>query len=262
MNQFALFAAVLAALVVNSTIAITPVHAQQIVQRDGGYWQWTKSNCGYVWKWYPQAKAANNTATTTTSTDSHAISYTYNVVYEQGTAKQGSTLYGYNEVADTYANTDVGALIHKQQLLLGDYQQIGGQATVSVGSLIDRVGERDASVAKILAAGRVVAQVAASSDPAATHVQRTYNFAAGGQSSGSPSPGGDLQSLVKAKCVTCHNAGDKKGNLDLSDLSAIDDATGAKMLERIVHPDPTKRMPPGKPLGMDELRLFFQAAGK
>src|SRR5262245_6793188 len=68
-------------------LVAAPAQAQN-VQRDNGYWQWVKSNCGYVWKWYPQAKAATVTSSATNSTTSTDNSVTHNttVIYESKSA--------------------------------------------------------------------------------------------------------------------------------------------------------------------------------
>ena len=221
-------------------------------------WVWTRTNCGYVWRYYADAKPVTHTTTASTTNNDNSISYTYNISYEQPTAAQGSTLYG---IASTYATTDLGSLFHAASRLAGDASALAAQANAGALS----IGSDVARVAEIQAQGQAAAAALAAAKPAPSSViGRQYNVTNESRASVAASPAGtDLSSIITSKCVGCHNPAKAAGGLDLTDLGKVD---SEKVLARITHVDPSKRMPlaegggPGQPLSVAELRAFFGAA--
>lgn len=231
-----------------------------------------------------------------TSTDNSIVyNYTYNITNSQLPTQQGSTIYGYptgaqsfTSVADIYGNVDLGALYDQAIRLASDANKYGSTATVGVNALIDSAGARRAQVAEILAKGQATSQIALASAEIAkataaansVHIERQYTPAVEANAQASVSGyGGDsavsstettelragLERIFRTRCVSCHGA-EPKGGLDLRSIDTLSEQDAESVLDRIVHPDPAKRMPlaadysPGTPLPMEEIKLIFAAA--
>lgn len=224
-------------------------------------WVWTRTNCGYVWRYYADpVKASTSTTTASTTNTDNSISYTYNINYEQPTAAQGTTLYG---IASTYGTTDLGSIFHAASRLASDASAVTAQANavaLALGGDITRVAE-------IQAQGQAAAAALLATKPnPSSVVGRQYNVTNNSEARASavgPPSAVDVSSVVTTKCISCHNPAKASGGLDLSDLSKVD---ARKVKARIVHHDPLKRMPlaegggPGVPLPLEEIDAFFEAA--
>jgi mono/diheme cytochrome c family protein len=75
-----------------------------------------------------------------------------------------------------------------------------------------------------------------------------------------------MSTIIQNKCASCHNSTKKNGGLDLSDLSLLTEDQGTTILQRIIHTDPSLRMPlkpdlsPGEPLSPEEVAAFYVVA--
>lgn len=210
------------------------------------------------------------------------------VGYSQLSAAQGSTHYGYApmafSVADVYGNVDIGALYNASIRLASDSNQYGSKATSNAMTLVDQLGSRAASLMdRAIAVKEIEAKsagIAMASQAIAQSIRaeaRAYvaHGQTGGQGgNGQPPPpdaakqadilNGTLSNIADVmtyRCVTCHQPGGKAEQFDLSDLSAVTAENAADILSRVTSSDQAKRMPPDKPLSIEELRVVFAAAG-
>ena len=199
--------------------------------------------------------------------------------YSQFPTPQGNSVYGYRELADVYGNVDLGALYNQAMRLREQSYGNESKATSEVHALVDGLGSNIAKIREIEAKGQAAAAaLSASAAKDRATVLREFWSTYDSRTKSSPSPAspsqgqpqaaqaGSLQGIVQQKCVACHNSEKKNGGLDLSDLAKVTEAQTNKILERIIHPDPTKRMPiredlsPGEPLSKNEVAAFFVAA--
>lgn len=204
--------------------------------------------------------------------------------YSQFPTQQGNTVYGYRELADVYGNVDLGALYNQAMRLREQSYGNESKATSEVHAMVDGLGSNIAKIKEIEAKGQAAAaalSASAAKDRAtvlrefwSTYDSRTKSppsappAAGAGPPAASPqaAPGGSVTAIVQQKCVACHNSEKKNGGLDLSNLAAVTQDQTQKILDRIVHTDPTKRMPiredlsPGEPLTRNEVAAFFVAA--
>ena len=200
--------------------------------------------------------------------------------YSQFPTPQGNSVYGYRELADVYGNVDLGALYNQTMRLREQSYGNESKATSEMHALVNDLGENLAKIKEIEAKGQAAAaalSASAAKDRAtvlkefwSTYDSRTKSGGVGPPPAAPQAPqaaqAGSLQAIVQQKCVACHNSEKKNGGLDLSNLAAVNTAQTNKILERIIHPDPTKRMPiredlsPGEPLSKNEVAAFFVAA--
>jgi mono/diheme cytochrome c family protein len=199
--------------------------------------------------------------------------------YSQFPTPQGNSVYGYRELADVYGNVDLGALYNQAMRLREQSYGNESKATSEVHGLVDGLGSNIAKIKEIEAKGQAAAAaLSASAAKDRATVLREFWSTYDSRTKGAPSPAtpsqgqpqaaqaGSLQGIIQQKCAACHNSEKKNGGLDLSNLAQITEAQTNKILERIIHPDPTKRMPiredlsPGEPLSKNEVAAFFVAA--
>ena len=193
--------------------------------------------------------------------------------YSQTTAPQGATIYGYRELADIYGNVDLGELYNSVMRLRQQSYANESAATSETHALVDNLAGSMAAIKEIEAKGAAAKAVleAASAKDRATLLRELWST----RQPGNPAPAPEaraavtraaVDTLIAAKCLACHNKEKPNGGLDLSDLSLLDGVQGGKILQRIIHPDPAKRMPlaaenaPGVPLTADEVAIFYLAA--
>lgn len=217
---------------------------------------------------------------TTTSVDAYG--------YSQRTAPQGATVFGYNEIADVYGNVDLGDLYQSAIRLAESSNRYGAEATSGTQKLIDNFGDRaQGLLSQQLAIAEIQAKTAGVTNAARAlgdaikaesrlHVEK--RTAGPTPTPSPPEPGGspildepsakgaandsygNLTALFNTKCVSCHGGKTTEAGLSLTDLGKIDPATVKKIRGRIVHMDPDKRMPPGKPLSQDEIDLIYDSS--
>ena len=205
--------------------------------------------------------------------------------YSQRPTQQGATVYGYNEIADVYANTDLGEIYNTAMRLAEASNRYGADATNGAFRLVDQLGDRASGLlSQQLAIAEINAKTAG-----ITTAARAFGDAIKAESRihienrvqqpvtpNPPPPGGspildepqakandeafgNLTHLVNAKCVSCHGGKTTEAGLSLVDLGKVDQATAEKILKRITHENPEKRMPPGKTLAPSEIGMFFKA---
>lgn len=191
----------------------------------------------------------------------------------------GSTVYGYNgfNAAAMYGDLNLNQLYQAQGRLADQAQAYGAEATGAMASLVDKAGQNQARVAAIIADSQAFANRMNALKESSFKVQTqsgTYGPAPAappnsGNLPGTPLPNDDednakvtpLQTLVKAECLSCHNATTKKGNFDLT-KDYLSEEEWNKMVERVFSPDPAKAMPRGadgkhKPLTGEQRKLFL-----
>lgn len=219
------------------------------------------------------------------------------VQYNQPIAQQGTTVYGYSSVAESYGNIDLGLLYNQAARLTDQAQQLAGQAAADFQTLVQAEGANRAEVAKIIAQGQAAreALLAARGNSTQQITQRSFNFKVTQDSTGelkiekmeqqnnNTNPNFNLESgpqkstqqstqqsssqavksisdILTNKCVSCHGNTQAAGGLNF--LKPITDQQQASVLERIVTPDPEKRMPKDGRLSTGEIKAFFEAMGK
>lgn len=198
--------------------------------------------------------------------------------YSQLPAAQGSTLYGYRELADVYGNVDLGSLYDQVLRLRQQSYTAESKATSETHALVGDLGTQLARVMEIQAKADAAAKVLQAATPK-DRATILREFWAKGSNSGTVQGNVQLrqpavtanyvaiaQQVANTRCVSCHSATNKQGGLDLSDLSLLNATQGRNILDRIVHKDPSKRMPlkadlsPGEPLSREEVAAFYMAA--
>jgi hypothetical protein len=200
-------------------------------------------------------------------------------VYSHYPAAQGSTIYGYTELADIYANVDLGEIYNSVLRLREQSYGYEAKATSETHALVGELGSQMAQVKEIEAKGRAAAATLKASEAKDRTTLLKEFWAAYPNGSGAaalPRPdvqqlpanehGAALGRLIESKCILCHSSEKKNGGLDLGDPGLLTPAQVDKILDRIVHSDPTKRMPlgtdlgPGAPLSKAEIAVFYAAA--
>lgn len=273
-----------------ATLAVAFTFLTSTALADG--WRRVQNSCGicsYQRVVTPQkveVKPTNNTTVV-----NNLIGIPVPVSYNQPVAAQGSTVYGYSSVADTYGKVDMGLLYNQAARLTDQAQQLAGQAATDFAALVQAEGQNRTEVAKILAHGQAARQaLEATQGKPQQLTQRTFAFRVTQGSDGKLkvenltddkpqtqekpktdfelSSGGAAQNisdLLTNKCVTCHGNAKAQGNLNLE--QAISDEQQRKILVRATTDDLDKRMPrnadgtAGQKLNVDELRLLFNAMG-
>lgn len=205
--------------------------------------------------------------------------------YSQRTAEQGSTHFGYVPssftVADVYGNVDIGGLYNAAIRLASDSNQYGSKATDGAMTLVDRLGDRAASlmdraiaVKETEAKAAGIAQLSHSLGQAIKAEARAYIATHQGGNGQPPEPDPALQediangtlndvgAIITHRCVVCHRPGGKMERLDLTDIESLGDDGIRNILERINSSDPKLVMPPppNDPLTVHELRVVNLAA--
>jgi len=181
----------------------------------------------------------------------------------------GSTLYGYtlNSIKDVYGSSDVNVLFQQAQRLAQNAQSLGGQATQEFQAAITQEGNNRSRVAEILAKAQAAAEALKAAEGTGSRTTTsTTTFGVGQeqrtpgqqQSQQGPAISPDFAALATAKCLKCHGPDKKEGKFDVREYTQLSTADKAKVWERIMSPDKTKRMPKdGDPLTPEEKKIFF-----
>ncbi len=211
--------------------------------------------------------------TTTTTVDAYG--------YSQVPTAQGATVYGYNEIADVYARTDLGEIYNNALRLAEQSNKYGADATNGAYRLVDQLGDRASG---LLSQQMAIAEIQAKTNGAKAlvdslkaesrlHIEKRTegppvpNPPAPGESPVLDEPAakatGDvydkLTALVNTKCVSCHGGKTTQAGLNLTDLGKLEQKQVDAIFSRITSQDSEKVMPPNKPLTRGEIGLFFQA---
>jgi len=237
-------------------------------------------------------------AETQTTVINNLVGIPVPVDYTQPIQAQGTTVYGYSALAESYDQVDLGLLYNQAARLTDQAQQLAGQAAVDFSTLVQAEAQSRAEVARIIAQGQAAKQAldAAGGYSAQQVQQRTFAFKVTQKSNGevqieeltseteqpteessdsvesfklseAQSNDGDaLSQLLVNKCAKCHNNSISQGGLNLE--QPVSFAMQQEILSRITSNDLEKRMPrnddgtPGDKLSVEELRLFFRAMGE
>lgn len=212
------------------------------------------------------------------------------MTYNAPLAAQGNTLYGYDQYAQTYPDVDLQVLYNQANNLARNAQSLSSEATGDFSALVFQEGRRQEEIAKIIARGRVAAQVLQLlQDPRAElkvdqwRLQRRgeggdWEVVPGTKTPLPTEPNDDeimlnqeqkvkLFGIVTNNCLACHSADKKKAGLDMTRFLSFDKLTRQRIVKTLTAENPDDRMPkaeggvPGKPLSKEEIDLFYAAAG-
>ena len=233
-------------------------------------------------------------AETQTTVINNLVGIPVPVDYSQPIQAQGSTVYGYSALAESYGQVDLGLLYNQAARLTDQAQQLAGQAAVDFSTLVQAEAQSRADVARIIAQGQAAKQAldAAGGYSTQQFQQRTFAFKVTQNSNGevqieelidgsqdqsydsmmddfklsdAQNNGEALSELLVSKCANCHNNSISQGGLNLQ--QPISFQMQKEILERITTNDQDKLMPrnadgaPGDKLSVEEVRLFTQAMG-
>lgn len=195
------------------------------------------------------------------STDSHAISYTYNIQYAQTPQDQGATVYGLSTLSQVYGATDLGTLYQQAIRLASDANGYAAQANSGATGLIAQAQAGQYRIAEIVAKGEATARAFEAIKPAnsATVVTDGFQAQAGASAQVQPLNTGIVEGLER-KCQVCHaegNATANGGGAVLPRFSEMTKEQRAVVAYRLSTPDAKEKMPKGGSLTSDELRAAF-----
>ena len=181
-------------------------------------------------------------------------------------------------------------LYNQANNLARNAQSLSSDATGDFSAIVFQEGRRQEEIAKIIARGRVAAQVLQLlQDPRAElkvdqwRLQRRgeggdWEVVPGTKTPPPTEPNDDeimlnqeqkvkLFSIVTNNCLACHSADKKKAGLDMTRFLSFDKLTRQRIVKTLTAENPDDRMPkaeggvPGKPLSKEEIDLFYAAAG-
>lgn len=183
----------------------------------------------------PQVKVINN-----------LIGVPVPVHYDHLIARQGKTVFGYSNVVGNYADVDLALLFDKAERLASQAQSLSSSATSEYAQLVQTYSNSRANSADIQAAAQAIALVLSQRQ----QDQATF------QTIGQAQSASDWQGVLASRCAQCHDK--YNGN------AALSDEDWDRILDRVSHAEPSKRMPlasdkasPGEPLSVTELKLLF-----
>lgn len=278
-----------------------PAPTSQYVRKS--YWRCGREY--YYYELAPAAVAAAapviNNPIGAQNTD-NSISYTFNISYSQLPTAQGSSVLGYpggfNSLADIYGNVDIGANLDMIARITAQQSADASNNLRALGDTVSKIhGEQKDLAAQQIRGQALVASILATAEQTKAQatlaekletgsrvkVESTYRVEQGSgkteiipDTPAPPAPGNGadnnssnnlqkIQALFTAKCTACHSAAKKQGGLDLSSVTALTPTQVDRILERVSHADPAKRMPlaadgkPGEPLGLSELKLLYKS---
>lgn len=204
--------------------------------------------------------------------------YNYSPGYATGATQYG---YSYKQVTDSFGSLDLTASLAGANRLVQNAQEVSKGMFTDLNGTINNLGERQASVSRIIAEGEARARQveaavkileASKLQPSLTTETTVQSATAqgrsdqgsatgstsegtgaigtgGGGANGASSATGTISdsaflSLRQLRCGSCHGAKEPKGNLSLlQPLSSYNDHQRAAILERIFTTDLAKHMP-------------------
>jgi cytochrome c551/c552 len=196
------------AVLILALLCVSAPASAQVVHREGGYWQFVKSNCGYVWKWYPVAKApAYNQAY-----DNHSQTINLTIQNNHIPQKQGNTEYFYNDYAEKYEQVD----LDERLAALTDLANTGvkgGYAIASeltgtlgvVGGNQARLAEQAGNIRAVQALTGYLQSVKPGTEAATVIKQYSSAKVTTSRTESGSRPAADLTATEKA-CAGCHSA--------------------------------------------------------
>jgi hypothetical protein len=194
----------------------------------------------------------------------------------------GSTGYGYTyeTLRSAYGETNLNSLYQQAGRLTQGAQQLAGQAHTEFSGLVQQAGDSAGRVAEQLARGQAAAQALRAAAGQSVEATKT-TVIGGGTTTTLPTveptataepvaePNVSVQSgkvflerVGLPKCGSCHGQKEPKGGFSILDYPTADPEKRQKVLARLFHPSPEKRMPQtadGKhvPLSAAELKAFI-----
>lgn len=217
-------------------------------------------------------------AETQTTVINNLVGIPVPVNYSQPIQAQGSTVYGYSALTESYGQVDLGLLYNQAARLTDQAQQLAGQAAVDFSTLVQAEAQSRADVARIIAQGQAAKQALDAAGGYSTQQvqQRTFAFKVIQNSNGevrieelidgSTAPkqadnqdqvydsmvddfklsdaqnnGDGLSQLLVNKCANCHNNSISQGGLNLQQPISFE--MQQEILERITTNDQDRLMP-------------------
>lgn len=240
----------------------------------GGRWKRCWNGSCYSYQYVPEVAVQSQTTVV-----NNLIGIPVPVQYSEPIAAQGTTVYGYSSLAESYNQVDMGLLYNQAARLTDQAQQLAGQASVDFSALVQAEGQNRAEVAKILAQGQAAREALSASKGEQLQLQtsKSFSFKVTQDTTGdmkvekiqdfnlvTPNTA-NISDLLTTRCIACHKSDTKQGNLDLS--GEISSAQQIAILKRVTTDDLEKRMPrrvdgtAGAKLTLDELNTLFNAMG-
>lgn len=203
------------------------------------------------------------------------------VSYTQPIAAQGTSVYGYSSLSNSYEQVDMGLLYNQAARLTDQAQQLAGQAHLDFAGLVQAQAASQSEVAEIVARGQAAALAlqATQGGPSFNRERASFSFsltqdARGGwsvdpltEAKGKPSfelaevpIAAKASELLKSKCVRCHSSGNAQGGLDL--LGPVSPEQVESIWDRVTTGDQSLLMPKGGPqLSDEELSVLREVLG-
>jgi hypothetical protein len=237
----------------------------------------------------PQFVAPQQQVQAKTTVVNNVIGIPVPVQYTAPISSQGSTVYGYSSVSQSYGQVDMGLLYNQAARLTDQAQQLAGQASLDFSSLVQAEGQNRAEVAKILAQGQAAREALMATRPQYQQQEqqqlRSFSFRVVQGQNGemkiekideSPqdarAPAAEqpvnirASTILENSCVQCHNSNNAAGGLNMT--LSMDDDDYAKILKRVNTDDLGLRMPrnpdgtAGQKLSPQEIQTLTEALSR
>lgn len=239
-----------------------------LTQTAAAEWQWQRfrTNRGYSYKRvFVQNQAVQQKVKNQTTVINNLVGIPVPVSYTEPITAQGSTVYGYSAVAQSYGQVDLGLLYNQAARLTDQAQQLAGQAHTDFATLVQAEAQNRADVARIVAQGQAAREAlqAVQNQPQPQVVPRSFAFQVVQDEKGNlrvepiqdgeepdfglvseSSPEEFVSNLIQNKCVSCHNSEVSRGGLDLT--GEVSQYHQEAILETVTTEDDARRMPRNK----------------
>lgn len=245
-----------------------------------------RSRCNVVTTHRKPVKVVEKAREQKTTVINNLVGIPVPVNYREPIADQGSTIYGYSDLAESYNQVDMSLLYNQAARLTDQAQQLAGQASSDFSALIESESQSRAEVAKIIAQGQAAREALNAAKPSASKketLRQRFSFQVTQKQNGelklerldgnqsfelaSPSAAADnVSDLLKSKCVSCHNSENTQGGLNL--LGPVTEEQQKAILERVTTDNLDLRMPrnpdgtAGQKLSVEELGVLFRSMGQ
>lgn len=163
----------------------------------------------------------------------------------------GTTVYGYNVVADGYGQLDLNTLMQQWAASVRDAQTAAGQAHIDFADIVKLANQGAASVAEIKAKGQAAVELAKQikAEPRVKLEGRVFSYKV--------DPQGNLVSIPPVvmidpkqptanafvSCISCHSGAEAKGKYDITKFDSMTPDQQWSAVMRVTTDDLTKRMP-------------------
>ena len=141
-------------------------------------WQRQWNGCNWVYQKIATQPVVAQSAVNNTTVVNNLIGIPVPVQYTQPIAAQGTTVYGYQDIANYYNQVDMGLLFNQAARLTDQAQQLAGQATTDFQTLVHAEGQYRSQIAQTLAQGQAAKEALLAAKPSdqSTVTQRSFSF--------------------------------------------------------------------------------------